>query len=293
MAENYRRRNAGDNGGNRQQIREKNIITQKFSVKQLAHYAFYELIKSKSCKLSEHMLADTPELQHIATLHGEIIVSRFENFLSSDLIENFRVRIAIPLIIQDSLYGFILSDGKASEPLSEDDLTIAGALMRLRSEDIQPVSINQSSRILMSVPDLQELYSLSIDIFSELTSSRVTAFDLYDEISGKIIIRIYKNVFSSKKYYGEFELADENYVEYKIVFNYRGDRKELEKIFVDCSGFKYLEAEYIILLVKDKILGFVTISKPVNEREYDQSLFELVESLAPLYIYLSEEWHAV
>jgi len=32
--------------------------------------------------------------------------------------------------------------------------------------------------------------------------------------------------------------------------------------------------------VREKVLGFVTISKPVNDRAYDQSLFDLIESLA-------------
>ncbi|MHB1392140.1 MAG: hypothetical protein ACYCYE_03510 [Clostridia bacterium] len=41
-------------------------------------------------------------------------------------------------------------------------------------------------------------------------------------------------------------------------------------------------------MVRDNILGFVTISEPVNERKYDQSLFELIESLASsTYISLS------
>lgn len=298
------------------------FFTQKFSVEQLSHYAFeftndilflnssalflkngnsYDMKKSKLYGISDFNMPATPKMQRIATFHGDIVVAHFENFFNSDIIRHFDIKIVIPLIIQDLLYGFIISNGKTGESFSKDDLTIARALMRLINNSLENsrnfsslqetnkkldqkifnlFSINQSARILMSVLDLQKLYSLSTDIFSELTSSKVTAFGLYDEISGKIIVRGYKDVFSSKKYYGEFELVDKNYTSYKIVFNYKDDREALKKVFVNFQTFEKLEAEYIILLVKDKILGFVTISKPVNEREYDQSLFELVESLA-------------
>ncbi|MGE5632747.1 MAG: GAF domain-containing protein [Caulobacteraceae bacterium] len=298
------------------------FFTQKFNLEQLSHYAFefannilslnssalflkngdfYELKKSKNYQIQSYSIPDSHKLKRIATFHGDIIISNFENFFSPNDIGCFNMKFVIPLLIQNMMYGFIISDGKALGEFDEDDLIIARTHMRLMNNslensknfsDLQEInkqldqkvfnlfSINQSSRILLSVLDMSKLYSLSTDIFSELTSSKITAFGLYDEIRNKIILRGYKNVFSSKMCYNEFELVDKVYRGYRIVFNYRNDKEKLEKIFVNYADFEELEAEYIILLVKDNILGFVTISAPVNERKYDQSLFELIESLA-------------
>lgn len=298
------------------------FFTQKFNLKQLSDYAFesankildlkssalfllegdfFEIKSSKYSGISQHTIQNTQNIKGIATLHGDIITSNFERFFNTEDISLFKMEIVIPLIIKDLMYGFIVSDGKLSQKLGEDDFIIAHALMQLMNNslenskifsDLQETnkqldqkifnlfSINQSSRAMLSVLDLSRLYSLSIDIFSELTSSKVTAFGLYDEISDKIIVRGYKNVFNAGKYYGEFELTDKKYKGYKIVFNYRQDIELIKGIFKNYEAFAELEAEYVILLIRDNILGFVTISKPVNERKYDQSLFELIESLA-------------
>ena len=262
---------------------------------------FFE-VKSSSYKDTSHnMIPSTQNIRKIATLHGDIITSNFNRFFSDEYISFFNMKIVIPLIIKELTYGFIVSDGNLAQEFKEDDLKVAHALMQLINNslenskifsDLQETnkkldqkifslfSINQSSRVLLSVLELNKLYSLSIDVFSELTSSKVTAFGLYDEISERIIVRGYKNVFSTKEYYGEFELVSKDYKGYKIVFNYDQDKALLKDIFRDYEAFEALEAEYIILLVRDSILGFVTISNPVNERVYDQPLFELVESLA-------------
>jgi hypothetical protein len=121
---------------------------------------------------------------------------------------------------------------------------------------------------------------LATDIFSELTSSRITSFGLYDEIKDKIVLRGYKDVFSSVKHQMDFSLVNSTYEGYKVVFHFQKDKKLLQGIFRNYEDFKYMDAEYIILIVREKVLGFVTISKPVNDRAYDQSLFDLVESLA-------------
>lgn len=306
------------------------FFTQKFSLEQLASYAFefaneiltlnssvlflkegnsFRLINVRNYKIKEHFIPNTPDLQRIATLYGDVLKSGFDYYFNPEDIKLFNARLIIPLIIQDLLYGFIISDGKAIDDFDDDDIIMSRALMRLINnslensknfDDLQKsnkqldqkifnlFSINQSSRILLSVLDMSKLYSLSIDIFSELTSSKVTTFGVYDEIRDKIVVRGYRNVFSSDKYYREFELKSDSYTGYKVVFNYEKDREELQGIFVDCDEFAKLEAEYIILLVKDRILGFVTISKPINERSYDESLFELIESLASsTYISLS------
>lgn len=298
------------------------FFTQKFNLEQLASYAFefsneiltlnasalflkegdtFRLKKSRFYKAEDYTIPDCERIQRIALFYGDIITSHYENFFAAEDMAFFSTKLVIPLLIQDMVFGFIVSDGKAVSDFDEDDLIIARALMRLINNslensknfsDLQSTnkqldqkvfnlfSINQSSRALLSVLELNKLYSLAVDIFSELTSSKVTAFGLYDEIRERVMIRSYKNVFCSNKYYGEFQLAQSKYSGYKMVFHYREDQEELKKLFVNYPDFEGLEAEYIILLVRERILGFVTISKPVNDRSYDESLFELIESLA-------------
>ncbi len=298
------------------------FFTQKFDVNQLANYAFdfaneiltlnssalfinqgdsFNLVKSRNYSIKSYSIPNTEKLQRIATFYGSILKSNFDTYFNASDIKVFDTQLIIPLIIQDLLYGFIVSNGKAVELIDEDDLIISKALMQLINNslensknfsDLQQTnkrldqkifnlfSINQSSRMLLSELDLRKLYSLSIDIFSELTSSKITSFGLYDEILNRVVIKGYKNVYSSEKQYHEFELVSREYKGYKLVYNYKSDFEELSKLFVNCKDFKKLEAEYIILIVKKDILGFVTISKSVNDRSYDEGLFELIESLA-------------
>jgi len=298
------------------------FFTQKFNLEQLSSYAFefsneiltlnssalfliedgaFKLKKTRYYKAKNYKIQDCEQIQRIALFYGDIITANFESFFVPEDVAFFNARLVIPLLIQDKVHGFIISDGKAVDNFDEDDLIIARTLMRLINNALENsknfsdlqftnkqldqkifnlFSINQSSRALLSVLDLNRLYSLAIDIFSELTSSKVTAFGLYDGIRDRIIVRGYKNVFSSNKYYGEFQLFQNKYSGYKMVFHYREDEEALRKLFVNYADFESLEAEYIILLVREQILGFVTISKPVNDRCYDGALFELIESLA-------------
>lgn len=261
----------------------------------------FVLEKNFNYDVHAYTIPDTPKLQRIATFHGNIMTSNFEGYFEAKDIEALRPRLIIPMIIKDLLYGFIISDCKNECYLSNNELHLSKALMQLINNALESsknfsdleqtnkqldqkifnlFSINQSSRMLLSELDLNKLYSLAIDIFSELTSSRITSFGLYDEIKDRIVLRGYRDVYSSKKQTCEFELQDNSYKGYKVVFHYHKDKEMLQSIFKNYDDFQLTDAEYIILIVKEKVLGFVTISKPVNDRAYDQSLFELIESLA-------------
>lgn len=298
------------------------FFTQKFNIDQLSDYSFeftnnilcldesalfikegtsFLLKKSKNFSSPCDVIEDTPKLQRIATLYGNVMTSSFDSYFENKDIEMMKPTLIIPLIIKDLLYGFVVSRSETVSRLSKEDLAVSKALMQLINNSLESsqnflelqhtnrqldqkifnlYSINQSSRMLLSELDLTKLYSLAIDIFSELTSSRVTSFGLYDEIKNRIVLRGYRDVFSADKHQLDFELKQSSYSGYKMVFHYEQDKKLLQEIFVNCEDFKQLAAEYIILIVKEKVLGFVTISKPVNDRAYDQALFELIESLA-------------
>lgn len=298
------------------------FFTQKFSMSQLSNYAFeftnrilsvsssalfiktensFELVKEKNYNIDQYCIEDSSKLQRIATFYGNVMTTSFNNYFEEKDLEVFGPQLIIPLIIKDLLYGFIVTNSRTDEAISQDDLIMSKALMQLINNSLESsknlmdlqytnnqldqkifnlFSINHSSRVLLSELDLNKLYSLAIDIFSELTSSRITSFGLYDEIKDKIVLRGYKDVFSTTKRQVDFDLVDNFYEGYKVVFHYLEDKELLQGIFKNYEDFKCLDSEYIILLVKEKVLGFVTISKPVNDRAYDQSLFDLIESLA-------------
>lgn len=267
----------------------------------------YELVFKTKYLDDRYFIEETGDLKKFATLYGRILTKNFEVYFNMEVIEKFNVSIIIPLIVKDELVGFILSDGKNDEGFTEDEMEVADAIMRLMNSSYESsvnftkmqeknleldkkifnlFFINHTSKTLLSELHLDKIYTLCIDIIRELTSSSVTSFGLFDEIREKIVIRGYKDIIQFKNYYAELELIDKNRNTNKIVYHIEKDREALNKIFVNSEEFKKLDAEYVILIVKDKILGFVTIGKSVSNRKYDSTLFELIESVATS-IYIS------
>ncbi len=305
------------------------FFTQRFTLEQLSLYAFkfsHELLNLKACALfiknqdtfslkitksyeySEYHIDDTEHLQNIATFHGNIIMNKFENFFKKEDLEKFNVKLVIPLIIDEFLYGFILSDGSIHGIFDEDDYILSYSFMRLVNNALENIkhfsdlqtknkqldqkifnlfAINHSAKTLLSQIDLQKLYAMATDIFSEITCSKVTSFGIYDHISNKIQILGYRNVSDFSKYYTELHLHTNTYND-KIVLHFDSDLEIIKSIFVNWEEFVHLDTKYIVLLVKDNIVGLVTLSESVNDCIYDTSTFELIESLASFaYIALS------
>jgi hypothetical protein len=306
------------------------FFTQRFNLDQLSNYAFkfsnellnldssalfikeneeFVMKKVKSYNIDNYKIKNSLNLQNIATFHGNIIMSNFENFFKKKDINKFNTKLIIPLIIDELLYGFIISNGKSQGNFEEDDYIICYALMRLINnclENIKHISdlqyknkqldrkifnlfaINHSSKTLLSELNLQNLYFIATDIFSEITTSKVTSFGLYDDISKKINILGYKNVSNFSKYYTQIDVHTNVYNSNKIVLDFNSDLNLIKSIFINWEEFVKLNTKYIVLLVKNSILGIVTLSESVNESIYDKSTFELIESLASFtYIALS------
>lgn len=267
------------------------------------------LVQNRNYRVKKYSIQNTEYIQKIATLHGHVLDDNFQAYFHAKDIEMFNAKIIIPLIIHDLVVGFIISCGKKTGTLSKNEYMTADTLMRLVNHSLENIqnyhdlretniqldqkvfnlsTINHCSKTLLSELEIDKLYTLAADVFSEVTCSKVTSFGIYDEILKKVIIRGYKNVYTFDKYYGEFELRNKYYYSNQIVLHYQKDIQKIKEIFVNWSDFAKLDTEYIILLVQEQILGFVTISKSINDREYDEALFELVDSLATsAYIALS------
>jgi GAF domain-containing protein len=203
--------------------------------------------------------------------------------------------------MHDFLHGFIISDGKVMGDLEKDDLSIAHALIQLFGNSLESsrhvfelneknkqldqkvfklFAINQSSKSLLSEVKLDSLYSLATDVFSEITCSSVTSFGVYDSASKAIKVLGYRDVTTYETLYTELKILNRTYQSSRVVLEFEKDIEIIKAIFENWEEFELLKAKYIVLLVKDEILGVVTLSESVNGNPYDEETFELVETLA-------------
>lgn len=298
------------------------FFTQRFDIELLVSYAFdftneimtlnasglfirqgehFVLHKSRMYDISKYTISSSNALDELPLFHGDIISRHFEEYFTKEAIEDFDMKLVIPLIIHDYLYGFIVSNGKVIGELEEDDLCIAHTLVQLFGNSLESsrhilqlneknkqldqkvfklFAINQSAKSLLSEVKLEALYSLATDVFSEITGSRVTSFGVYDVDSKKINVLGYRNVVSYEKVYTQLKFVDRKYQSNRIVLEFEKDIEIIQSIFENWKDFELLEAKYIVLLVKDEILGVVTLGECVNGNTYDEETFELVETLA-------------
>ncbi|AOT69428.1 hypothetical protein [Geosporobacter ferrireducens] len=261
----------------------------------------YVLKNARLYEIKQYSIAHNRFFEDLPVLHGDIITNRFDTFFSEEVIKDFNIQLVIPLVIHDYLYGFIISNGKILGNLEEDDRVIASSLTKLfrnsleNSKQIHELylktkeldqkifnlfAINQSAKSLLSEVNLDKLYSLATDIFSEITCSKVTSFGVYDSISKSIKVLGYRNVHNYTKFLTELHISNRSYHAYKIVLDIEKDLESIQTIFTNWEEFYALQAKYVILLVKDEILGVITLSEAVNDRLYDDATFELVETLA-------------
>lgn len=252
----------------------------------------------------------TTDLENLATFYGNILYDKEKTvqFFDSDLIDLLEINAVMPLIIEGDLYGFILLHNKN---MSEDDYIISESLMRLinnalenynRYEKLIKVNseldekifnlfaINQSSKVLLSELSMDVLYNISIDVFSELTSSKITGFILFDVRSERYVLKSFKDVFCNTKDVAiRLKLKSPNNINpNKVIIDIKNEKDSeyftgiFDDIGVDTMlQLEQLETKYIVLILKDsKMLGFVTLSETVTGSEYSSGIFELIESLA-------------
>lgn len=269
----------------------------------------FRLIREKGRNIGISIVDENETLKKLAVYHGNILVGKdtISRFFGEELFARCDVKIIIPIMVDSELEGFILIPEKLTGGFDEDDYIISEVLMKLSCNamrnyeacgDLQEINadldekvfnlfaINQSSKALLSQLELDELYNLAIDVFSELTQSSTTSFVLYDEKSEKYSLKSYKFVFENiKSLKIELELKNPAFVEQNriiIDLSLKQDRLYFDSLFTDgVNALKEMKPRYIILLNKNSsILGFVTLGATVTGMNYKKSIFELVESLA-------------
>ena len=277
----------------------------------------YILKKVKGYESELRVIKNSSELQNHALLHGTILYDKAgaEKYFSPEVIVEYSVTAALPLIIDGSLYGFIFLSNKTAGEMNHDDFIISEALMRLinnaldnnkRYEDLQRsnreldekifnlFAINQSSKALLSELNLDMLYHLSVDVFSELTQSSNTGFVLFDEKCEKFELKAFKDtLFSGHEpaislTLDRMAVTDVNKV--MIEVSNPKDVLYFNSLFKEgIAAIADLKSLYIVLLLKSgRIQGFVSLGRTMTGNEYKKSIFELIESLASsTYVALS------
>jgi transcriptional regulator with GAF, ATPase, and Fis domain len=281
----------------------------------------FRLISEKGKSIGVNSIPFTKKLNDMAVFHGNVLKGRTAilRFFDEDIYASCSVELVVPIIVNAELKGFILIPEKSSGEFDENDLSICEVLMNLCNSAMRNYvtynelksinnsldekifnlfAINQSSKALLSQLDLDTLYSLSIDVFSELTQSSSTGFVLYDEKCEKYVLRSSRFIFENTRTLDlilelhEGAAVDPN----RIIIDLASpdDKQYFDSIFRNgVSNILPLKAQYVILLNKDRhILGFVTLGATVTGAEYKKNIFELIESLASsTYIAISNAKH--
>jgi hypothetical protein len=262
-------------------------------------------------------IKNTKELADLPKYYGYLLYEQdvFKKYFDEKIIKVYNVALVIPLIIDDFLFGFIFVANKAIGQLESEDYIIAEALMKLynnalenykRFEDLQDMNkeldekvfnlfaINQSSKALLSELNLNSLFNLSIDVFSELTQSSITGFVIYDEFSEDFKLKAFKDIhFRDADLMLGLNANERTSVDTsKVILNM--DEKEsidyFNSLFIEgINAIKFLRSKFIILLIKyNKVLGFVSLGPTTTGAPYNKGIFQLTESLASAaYIALS------
>jgi hypothetical protein len=281
----------------------------------------YKLGRVKGVNKDLKVIDSNEALKNLAVLHGRILIGQdvILKYFSKELLHTYNPEIIIPVIVDSDLEGFILIPQRTTGKFDDDDFIICEVLMKLfnssmenykRYNELHSINIsldekifnlfaiNQSSKALLSELDLDSLYRLSIDVFSELTTSSTTGFILYDEKIERYALKSYRLIYDNNKTIAlELDLRKSAVIEPNriiIDMSKEQDRNYFKNLFTNgIEALNELAPQYLVLLNRDsEILGFVTLGSSVTGAGYKPSVFELIESLASsTYISISNAKH--
>ncbi|MCT4688544.1 hypothetical protein [Vallitalea sp.] len=267
----------------------------------------YKLVQVNGYNKEQYTIEYNESFDEIIKYNSGLLrENNFKPYFSKDIFSDFECNFIIPLIMDCELYGFILVNRNNDEFL-EDDEIIANALMNLFStslsnykcfKELENVSkqlneklfnlfaINHSSKALLSSLDLGALYRLSISAFAELTQSSFTTFFLYDSISNSYKLMSLKDVYNSSSvmFINLYPTESINDTKIRILTDMSNESQQNQfyDLFENSREIlKDIEINYVVsLLKKNRLVGFVTLGPKVNGNKYENSIFELIESLA-------------
>lgn len=245
------------------------------------------------------------QLNTLATLHGRILTKDFIKYFPKTVESTYNPSFVLPMIIEDHLIGFIIFKNATGETveyssflkviekatnLSSNKIIYKTKLKKVSetlNQEIYNLSLtNHLAKLIIAETDIEKLYTFCVDTIREITASKVTALAVYDPISNSIPIKHMRDIITQKKLYLDFELKNYDIKNIKHVYSIKKDKDALEEIFANYNDFNKIDAEYIILILNDKIEGFITISKAVNNKKYDENILKQVKNIIS-FIYIA------
>ncbi len=220
-----------------------------------------------------------------------------ERYFDPDLLTQLELSHILPLIAENRLVGFVFAKMDRSN-VDVGFITRFTNLMNLslekafrfdqQSNMIQEInqrlfnlhSMSHTMKVLLSELEVTKIYQLCIDVIREMTSSSVTSFGVRENDSNRIVLKGFQDIIRFEKQYVELELRPDHKVPDKVIYHVSKDFDLLKDLFVNAESFKDLRAEYVVLLVKDQVIGFVTIGQPVGTQKIDDRLLQQIQSIA-------------
>lgn len=265
---------------------------------------FYSIFEAKGYDENFFFEYDDHYNQIVYFHAGLLYEKQISTLLPLEINELFKPDFCIPLIMDKSFFGLIAV--QKNSPFDAEDEIIASALMNLYStaltnyssyKDLETTKIqldekifnlfamNHSTKALLSELTLSSLCELAISVFSELTQSSFTTFFIKDSISENYKLMSFKNVKEHTLNLNIELFPETNQVAMLPVLIDMNIKKSadlfLSNFFNGEVIINKINPEYIVLLKKSsQLVGFVTLGTKVNDTFYDNSIFELVESLA-------------
>lgn len=252
---------------------------------------------------------ETPDIPYTKSHNDFAVYSGFilehrdamERFFETDILDLFEAEYIMPLISGNELLGFIFYNGSNVVPKPDTafmtrfnhllNLALEKACRFHESEAMKGeidkrlfnlASLSQTTKLLLSEFETEKIYNLCIDVIRELTSSSVTSFSTVDTVTGHLRTRAYKDIIQFDKKVFEFKLKDNTSVPHKVIYNVRTEFDSLSDIFTNAEAFIEAKAIYAVLLIKDNVVGCITIGEPVGATVYDEKLLSQIENVAGL-----------
>lgn len=299
------------------------FFSQRLHIDQIVHYGYkifedLTLIRSgailtinesgnayivrETCNLPQSLESiPAKDCHHEFASKNGFILDDFEvqsRYFQKGFLLTYNVDLIVPLIVDDSLYGFIIatendrpSGIKNREFLNRFcdllNLALEKAISYERTEEMCKeiskrkfgiASFSHTMGILMTALDQTFIVNMCLDVIRELTASSVTSI-FTARRPNQLILSAYLDIVHHKECFAELTTREDADVA-KVIYHVEKDRAALEEIFISIDPLEKLEAEYIVFLVKKKIIGCITLGAPVSEVPYDKQLLDQIKGLA-------------
>lgn len=258
----------------------------------------YTLLQRINTDLDVKTIESSKVLKNLAILHGRYLINNFDQYFEKSLLNNTAINLVIPIINESVLYGFIISIDELPYSGNLDYLQVVNIIMNMSFSHIidqkilkerssllrsEVYNLNMLTHLIAEIvaeKDLNKLYDLCIDSIRELTASAYTTVVFYDEIEEKFVTKKSKDIVEQSDLILSYVLNKDNKNDLKNIYNVEKEFGLLESMFVESENFKRVNAKYIIMMIDEELKGFITISKPVNEKEINESILYKINTIA-------------